>query len=213
MRKRNNIFYRFLTKKGDVYTIKARQEKIRSRAWFKLDFIQKKFKLFHPGNRILDLGSYPGGWSQYVQDKIQPHGKVFAVDKVLMQPIQGVQFIQVSILDKKNFYSKLRFLGEKKVNCVISDASPNITGINVIDISNVLFLTNRVIEICKFLLKYQGNLVLKVFQGSGYQSFVEKIRFFFNEVYTVKPHASRSHSRESYIVAIGFRNKNHNFYK
>ncbi|UAJ64904.1 23S rRNA (uridine(2552)-2'-O)-methyltransferase [Candidatus Schneideria nysicola] len=190
----------------DIYIKQKYKRKIRSRAWFKLDQIQKTDNIFNKGMHIIDLGSAPGGWSEYALKKVIPYkGSVIACDILPMQPLQGVEFIQVDCFHNDFLKILLKKINNRKIKMVMSDMSPNITGISSIDIPNSINYANITLNICYSLLEKEGNLLLKIFQGEGFNEYIKKVKLIFNKVIIRKPPASRSSSREVYLVAKGFK--------
>jgi 23S rRNA (uridine2552-2'-O)-methyltransferase len=181
---------------SDPYVRKARQEGYRSRAAYKLLEIDQKHSLFKPGMTVLDLGAAPGGWSQVAAQKVLPGGAVIAIDVLEMAPISGVtirkgDFRQVSI--------------EKRADVVLSDVSPNLSGIPNVDQARLLELALSAIELCAKVLKRDGVFVVKAFHGEAFDELRERLEAVFNKVKVVKPSASRGESAETYVVARGLR--------
>jgi 23S rRNA (uridine2552-2'-O)-methyltransferase len=181
---------------SDPYVRKARQEGYRSRAAYKLLEIDQKHSLFKPGMTVLDLGAAPGGWSQVAAQKVMPGGTVVAIDVLEMAPISGVtirkgDFRQVSI--------------EKRADVVLSDVSPNLSGIPNVDQARLLELGLSAIELCAKVLKRDGVFVVKAFHGEAFDELRERLEAVFNKVKVVKPSASRGESAETYVVARGLR--------
>jgi 23S rRNA (uridine2552-2'-O)-methyltransferase len=180
----------------DHYVRKARQEGYRSRAAYKLLELDQKHSLFKPGMTVLDLGAAPGGWSQVAAQKVMPGGGVIAVDILEMAPISGVtilkgDFRQVSI--------------EERADVVLSDVSPNLSGIPNVDQARLLELALAAIEVCAKLLKRDGVFVVKAFHGEAFDELRERLEALFKRVKVVKPSASRGESAETYVVARGLR--------
>jgi 23S rRNA (uridine2552-2'-O)-methyltransferase len=181
---------------SDPYVRKARQEGYRSRAAYKLLEIDQKHSLFKPGMTVLDLGAAPGGWSQVAAQKVMPGGTVVAIDVLEMAPISGVtirkgDFRQVSI--------------ENRADVVLSDVSPNLSGIPNVDQARLLELALSAIELCAKVLKRDGVFVVKAFHGEAFDELRERLEAVFNKVKVVKPSASRGESAETYVVARGLR--------
>ena len=180
----------------DHYVRKARQEGYRSRAAYKLLQLDAKDKIFRPGMTVLDLGAAPGGWSQVAAQKVMPGGRVIAVDILEVAPISGVtvlkgDFRQVSI--------------EERADVVLSDVSPNLSGIPNVDQARLLELALAAIEVCAKLLKRDGVFVVKAFHGEAFDELLERLEAVFKRVKVVKPSASRGESAETYVVARGLR--------
>jgi 23S rRNA (uridine2552-2'-O)-methyltransferase len=181
---------------SDPYVRKARQDGYRSRAAYKLLEIDQKHSLFKPGMTVLDLGAAPGGWSQVAAQKVMPGGRVVAIDVLEMAPISGVHtikgdFRQVSI--------------ENRADVVLSDVSPNLSGIPNVDQARLLELALSAIELCAKLLKRDGVFVVKAFHGEAFDELRERLEAVFHKVKVVKPSASRGESAETYVVARGLR--------
>jgi 23S rRNA (uridine2552-2'-O)-methyltransferase len=181
---------------SDPYVRKARQEGYRSRAAYKLLELDQKHSLFKPGMTVLDLGAAPGGWSQVAAQKVMPGGRVVAIDVLEMAPISGVTIIkgdfrQVSI--------------ENRADAVLSDVSPNLSGIPNVDQARLLELGLSAIELCAKLLKRDGVFVVKAFHGEAFDELRERLAAVFTKVKVAKPSASRGESAETYVVARGLR--------
>jgi 23S rRNA (uridine2552-2'-O)-methyltransferase len=190
---------------SDPYVKKARQEGFRSRAAFKLAEIQERDKILKPGMRIVELGAAPGGWSQYVRDKIGDKGVVVAVDLLTMDPIAGVEFIQGDFQDPAILGQLMSIVGESKVDLVISDMAPNISGMKMVDQARMMNLAELALEFAKTVLVSKGAFLVKVFQGSGTEEYIRLLRQSFNQVLIRKPKASRSNSSEVYLLAKDFK--------
>ncbi|HEU4440773.1 MAG TPA: RlmE family RNA methyltransferase [Burkholderiales bacterium] len=181
---------------SDPFVKKAQKEGYRSRAAYKLIELDQKEKLFRPGQTVLDLGAAPGGWSQVAVQKVMPGGRVIAIDILAMAPISGVTIIkgdfrQVSI--------------EERADVVLSDVSPNLSGIPNVDQARLLELALAAIEVCAKLLKRDGVFVVKAFHGEAFDELLERLEAVFKRVKVVKPSASRGESAETYVVARGLR--------
>jgi 23S rRNA (uridine2552-2'-O)-methyltransferase len=181
---------------SDPYVRKARQEGYRSRAAYKLLELDQKHSLFKPGMTVLDLGAAPGGWSQVAAQKVMPGGRVVAIDVLEMAPISGVTIIkgdfrQVSI--------------ENRADVVLSDVSPNLSGIPNVDQARLLELGLSAIQLCAKLLKRDGVFVVKAFHGEAFDELRERLAAVFTKVKVAKPSASRGESAETYVVARGLR--------
>ena len=180
----------------DPFVQKAHKQKLRSRAYFKLDEIQQTDRLFKPGMTVVDLGAAPGGWSQYVVSQIGRNGRVIACDILEMDPIVGVDFLQGDFRER---------VGEEKVDVVMSDMAPNFSGMPSVDIPRAMYLVELALDMCKQVLANKGSFVVKVFQGEGFDEYLKEIRSLFSVVKVRKPEASRDRSREVYIVASGYK--------
>ncbi|QCI27248.1 RlmE family RNA methyltransferase [Buchnera aphidicola] len=189
----------------DPFVKQSYNNNFRSRAWFKLHDINLKYHLFKMGMNVIDLGSSPGSWSKYAIKKIGKHGCVISCDINDMKPIPGVFFFKGNILKTKILNQLLKFIQNKKIHLIMSDMSPNITGISSIDIPKSLFLSKLALNIALTTLSNNGVFLLKIFQGLGVKDFLNKLRTFFSIIKICKPNASRSCSREVFILARGFK--------
>ncbi len=189
----------------DYYYKKAKREKYRSRASYKLKQINAKYKLIRRGDKVLDLGAAPGGWTQVAREIVNSNGLVVAID---LQKIKKFEHENVITLQgdftKKETIEKIKGIAQS-FDVIISDASPSISGVWDIDHFRSIELCRRVLEIAKEVLKPGGNLLVKVFQGSEINNFVNEVRKNFKYVKITKPKASRKKSAEIYVVAKGFK--------
>lgn len=189
----------------DKFVQQAHKQKLRSRAYFKLDEIQKTDRLFKPNMTVVDLGAAPGGWSQYVVTQIGNKGRVIACDILDMDPIVGVDFLQGDFREENVLKALLDKIGDNKVDVVMSDMAPNFSGMPSVDIPRAMYLVELALDMCKQVLATQGSFVVKVFQGEGFDEYLREIRSLFKNVKVRKPEASRDRSREVYIVATGYK--------
>ncbi|BAE73645.1 Ribosomal RNA large subunit methyltransferase E [Sodalis glossinidius str. 'morsitans'] len=188
---------------SDKYVQQAQKKGLRSRAWFKLDEIQQSDKLFRPGMTVVDLGAAPGGWSQYVATQIGGKGRIIACDILPMDPMVGVDFLQGDFREPLVLQALLERVGEQKVQVVVSDMAPNMSGTPAVDIPKSMYLVELALDMCRDVLAPGGNFLVKVFQGEGFDEYLREIRSLFTKVKIRKPDASRARSREVYIVATG----------
>jgi len=184
----------------DHYVKKAQQAGYRSRATFKLEEIDKKDKLIRPAMTVVDLGSAPGGWSDYALHKVGRKGTVIALDILPMTPLTGVHFIEGdfredTVLDELN-----TVLNGQQIDLVLSDMAPNITGVDSIDQPSSMYLIELALDFALANLSEQGCFLVKVFQGEGFDQFLKAMRDGFQKVVTRKPDASRARSREVYLL-------------
>lgn len=188
---------------NDPYVKLAQKEGYRARAAYKLMEIDDKDKLIKPGMTVVDLGSAPGSWSQVAVQRLKGQGKVIALDILDMQPIGGVTFIQGDFREE----SVLRQLEEKlnkvQVDLVIADMAPNISGVKDVDQAGAAYLTELALEFSRDWLKPNGNFLVKVFIGAGFDEILQNMRQMFDKVVTRKPKASRDRSSEVYLLGIG----------
>lgn len=190
---------------NDKYVQEARRKGLRSRAWFKLDEMQRSDKLFRQGISVIDLGAAPGGWSQYVAMQIGGKGRIIACDILPMDPIVGVDFLQGDFRQLQVLQTLLGWVGEQKVQMLLSDMAPNMSGIPEVDIPNSIYLMELALDMCRDVLVVGGSFLVKVFQGAGTDEYLRAIRSLFTKVKIHKPAASRARSREVYVMAIGYR--------
>lgn len=189
---------------GDPYVKRANKEGARSRAHFKLAEIDRRDRLMRPGMVVVDLGAAPGAWSEYAARRVNPGGRVLAVDLLSMAPITGVDFIQGDFAESKVLDLLRERLGGA-ADLVISDMAPNMTGIVSRDQALSAELTELAVDIAEKTLKRGGTLLLKAFQGEGFAELGRRLRGLFEKVLTRKPSASRTESREIYLLARGFK--------
>ena len=190
---------------NDVYVQRAKREGYRSRAAYKLLEIAARDRLFKPGMVVVDLGAAPGGWSQVAQAQIGPNGRVVALDVLDMAPLPGVAFVRGDFREAAIADALGQALAGREIDLVLSDMSPNISGIAVADQARVMHLAELALEFAAEHLKRRGSLLVKVFQGSGFQEFLRLMRARFESVVTRKPEASRGRSSELYLLGKGHR--------
>lgn len=190
---------------NDFFVKQAKKEGYRSRAAYKLIEIAERDRLFRSGMIVVDLGAAPGGWSQVAALKSGEKGRIIALDLNEMEPLPGVTFIQGDFTDAESLARLKNALGKSPVDLVISDMSPNITGIAVSDQARSVYLAELALEFCRERLNSGGAFLVKVFQGTGFQEFLQSMRMDFNKVVTRKPEASRDRSSELYLLGIGKR--------
>ena len=189
----------------DKYVQKAQKLGLRSRAVFKIDEIQLKDKLIKPGMTIVDLGAAPGGWSQFAVEQVGDKGRVIACDILPMDPIAGVDFLQGDFREEAVLAALLERVGDAKVDVVLSDMVPNMSGTPAVDQPRSIYLIELALDMCKEMLAPNGSFVVKVFQGVGSEEYLKAVRELFKVVKVRKPDSSRARSREVYIVATGFK--------
>ncbi len=188
----------------DEFVQRAKKEGYRARAAYKLLELQAKDRLIEPGMTIVDLGAAPGSWSQVASKLLKNKGKIFALDILPMEPLEGVDFIEGDFTEQGVFDALLSTLDGKKIDLVLSDMAPNISGISVSDQAKAMYLVDLAVDFSKRVLKQGGCLVVKVFQGEGFDSVLKELRANFKRVCVRKPKASRARSREVYFVAKGY---------
>ncbi len=187
----------------DYYVNKAKQEGWRSRAIYKLQEMDEKDKLFQPGMTVVDLGAAPGGWSQWTAQKIGTNGQVFALDILPVEPYAGVTFIQGDFQDDSVYNALITALDGREVDLVMSDMAPNMTGNKGIDMPRSMYLVELSMDLAQQVLKPNGTLLMKVFQGEGYDALLKTLRQDYTKVVVRKPKASRPRSTEVYLLALG----------
>ncbi|MDH4123186.1 MAG: RlmE family RNA methyltransferase [Thermoplasmata archaeon] len=190
-------------RKKEYYYRLAKKEKYRSRAAYKLKQIIEKFDVIHTGDRVIDLGASPGGWSQISSEIVGATGKVIGADIKRMRPIEGVEFVLGDIRDDKTIKSIIEKLGGS-ADVVISDMSPNISGNYSTDHARSIELCEYALGFAKKTLREGGSFVVKVFEGDLYPEYFDKVKREFRSVKGHSPKASRASSSEIYIIAKGF---------
>lgn len=186
---------------NDPYVQQAQKEGWRSRAVFKLKEIDEKDRLLKPGMTVVDLGATPGSWCQYVIKRIQPGGRLIALDLLDFEPIAGVDFIQGDFRDAAVLARLESALAGRQVDLVLSDMAPNMTGIAATDSAQVMVLAELTLDFAKQHLKPGGDLLVKVFQGAGFMELRREMQAVFETLATRKPAASRDRSAELYLLA------------
>lgn len=199
--KKNNWHKR---REKDVYFRQAKQSNYRSRAIYKLIEIDNKDGLFKPNQTVIDLGSAPGSWCQYVSQKISRSGKLIAIDILPMQKIENVSFIQGDFTVQAVFEQCIALLNGAKADIIISDVAPNLSGIKIHDQTRSLYLADQILDWVQALLKHDGDLLVKSFAGDGVAEYQQRLKQYFNRSVARKPKASRDSSREFYILARNF---------
>jgi len=203
---------------NDPYVKLARKEGYRARAAYKLKEIDESVGLIRPGQLVVDLGSAPGAWSQYVRRRFAPksagaggaaagelNGTIIALDLLAMEPIEGVRFIQGDFTEEAVAARLQQALQDRPVDVVLSDMAPNLSGVAVSDAARVSLLVELALEFARQYLRPEGALVTKVFHGSGYSQLVEQFKKTFRVVKAVKPKASRDKSAETFLVGSGLK--------
>lgn len=186
---------------SDRFVRRARAEGRRSRAAFKLEELDRAEKLFFPGAVVVDLGAAPGGWSQYAARALAGKGEVYALDMLPMEAIPGVTFLQGDFREQAVLDGLLERLGDRRVDLVLSDMAPNISGVDVVDQARAADLEALALDFARRVLGPEGVLVMKVFQGAGFRELLQDARRQFRTVRMRKPEASRQRSSETYLVA------------
>ena len=188
---------------NDEFVKRAQKDGYRARAAYKLIEIDDKDKLIKPGMTIVDLGSTPGSWSQVAVQRLKGQGKVIALDILDMTGIAGVTFIQGDFREEAVLLQLQAAINNKPVDLVIADMAPNISGVKDVDQAGAAYLTELALEFSKDWLKPNGNFLVKVFIGVGFDDIVKTMRGHFDKVVTRKPKASRDRSSEVYLLGLG----------
>ena len=190
---------------NDPYVKKAQVDGYRSRASYKLLEIVEKDRLIRSGMTVVDLGSTPGGWSQVSARLVGHEGRVHALDIRPMDAIAGVDFIQGDFTEENVFEELMTLIEKRPVDLVISDMAPNLSGNKAVDQPAMVYLAELALELAGKVLSSNGVFIAKLFQGQGFDVFVLDVRKLFSEVSIIKPDASRSRSREVYLMAKGLK--------
>lgn len=190
---------------NDQYVKQSQSDGYRSRASYKLLELNKKDKLFRKGMSVVDLGAAPGGWTQVAQACIGDDGVIVASDILPMDSIAGVEFVQGDFTEASVYEQLLKTLGDTKTDLVISDMAPNMSGVAAIDQPASMYLCELALDFAERTLKPGGGFVCKVFHGEGFDSYLKASRALFTTVAMRKPDASRARSKETYLVAKGFK--------
>ena len=185
---------------ADEYVKKAHAQGLRSRAAFKLKEIQEKYNILHGGMQVVDLGAAPGGWSQVAAEKIGPKGKIIAMDILPMAPIAKVDFLQGDFTDERVFEQFCEMV-QGKVDLVLSDMAPNLSGVDVVDQARSMYLAELAFDFALSALAKRGRFLVKVFQGADFDAYLRNMRQHFKKVVIHKPKSSRARSRELYLLA------------
>lgn len=190
---------------NDPYVKQAQKDGYRSRSSYKLIELNERDRLIRPGMLVMDLGSAPGGWSQVAGRLVGDKGRVLATDILPMDSLKNVDFIQGDFREDTVLNQLLEQLNGSKPDLIISDISPNISGIDSADQASSIYLVELALDMARKVLKPKGNFVAKVFQGAGSDDYLKELRTSFEKVSIRKPAASRPRSREVYVVAKGFK--------
>lgn len=197
---------------SDPYVKLAQKEGYRARAAYKLQEIDAQFGLIHPGQTVVDLGAAPGAWSQYLRRRLTPagaeglNGCIIALDILPMEPVEGVTFLQGDFREPEVLHRLEQTLAGRKVDVVVSDMAPNLSGIAAADAARVTHLIELALDFARAHLQPEGTLVVKLFHGSGYAELVQQFRQTFKVVKPLKPKASRDRSAETFLLGRGLKN-------
>ena len=188
---------------NDPYVQRSKKEGLRARSAYKLAEIDQRDKLLKPGMVVVDLGAAPGGWSQVAAKKVGAQGLVVAIDLIAMEPIEGVRVLQDDFTSARGEQAVKEALAGRRADVVLSDMAPNISGISVRDQALAFTLAEAARDFALLHLKPEGVLLVKVFQGAGYDEYLRSLRHAFAKVVTRKPGASRDESTEQFLLARG----------
>jgi 23S rRNA (uridine2552-2'-O)-methyltransferase len=198
---------------NDPYVRLAQKEGYRARAAYKLKEIDESLGLIKPGYLVVDLGSAPGAWSQYLRRRLSPggaaagqlNGTIIALDMLPMEPVEGVTFIQGDFREPEVLARLEEAMGGRKADVVVSDMAPNLSGIESADTARIAHLVELAVEFALNHMKPDGALVTKVFHGSGYTELVKLFKETFRTVKPLKPKASRDKSSETFLIGVGLK--------
>jgi len=185
----------------DLYVQRAQKDGYRSRAVYKLLEINDKDHILKPGATVVDLGAAPGGWSQIAAMRLGDNGKLIALDILPMDSLADVTFLQGDFREESVYEELLKILGDSPVDLVMSDMAPNTSGIKAVDQPRAMYLAELALELARKTLKPNGDFLVKVFQGEGFDAYLAEVKKSFKKVLARKPQASRPRSREVYLLA------------
>jgi len=194
----------------------AQKDGFRARAAYKLKEIDEQLGLIKPGHLVVDLGSTPGAWSQYVRRRLSPqgaavgelNGTIIALDILPMEPVEGVQFLNGDFREPEMLARLQEVLQGRQADVVVSDMAPNLSGIESADAARIAHLIELAVEFSQQHMKTDGALVVKAFHGSGYSQLAKLFKETFRVVKPIKPKASRDKSSETFLVGIGLKHRN-----
>ncbi len=203
---------------NDPYVKMAQKDGYRARAAYKLKEIDETLHLIHPGHLVVDLGSAPGAWSQYVRNRFSPrtavgggaavgalNGTIIALDILPMAPVEGAIFLQGDFREPALLAQLAQLMDGRLADVVVSDMAPNLSGVESADAARIAHLVELAVEFSQQHMKADGALVVKVFHGSGYSQLVKLFKQTFKVVKPIKPKASRDKSSETFLVGIGLK--------
>ncbi len=203
---RSKSSQRWLKEHFDDHFVKLAQEQnLRSRAAFKLKELHEKDGLLDQVKSVVDLGAAPGGWCQIARQLLPPEARIVGLDILPMEPLEGVEFIQGDFREQAVLDALTEQLGEDRVDLVLSDLAPNMSGVAAADQARAMYLAELALDFCQQKLKPGGHFAIKLFQGEGFDAYLKQLRSQFDKVVMRKPQASRPRSREVYAVAKGFK--------
>ena len=189
----------------DEYVQRCQKDGYRSREIYKLIEIQEKDRIIKPGMTVIDLGAAPGGWTEYAVKLLGKKGRMIALDILPMEPIPDVHIIQGDFREDEALNDLMEAIGKDKADLVFSDMAPNISGMGVVDIPRAYYLAELTLDLSQRVLKKGGGMLVKVFQGEGFDEYHKVLKENFTRVVVRKPRASRARSREVYVLATGYK--------
>jgi 23S rRNA (uridine2552-2'-O)-methyltransferase len=195
----------YTEKKREHFYKEAKRVGYRARSAFKLEQIQDKFRIIKKGDVLVDLGAAPGGWSQVAKELAGDQGTVLGIDLSYIHPIPGVTFLQGDLTENLTIEKIKQIIGDKKVDTVLSDMSPNISGNYSVDQARSVYLCEHALKLAELLLRPDGKFVCKVFEGEDLPDFIKKTNKLFKTVKEFSPPASRKSSSEIYVIAKAFK--------
>jgi len=190
---------------NDFYVKQSVEQGYRSRSAYKLMEIDDRDRLLKPGNALVDLGCAPGGWCQVALERMKGQGRIVGIDLLEMVGLNGVDFLQGDFTEQATLNQLVERLHGNKADLVLSDMSPNITGVIISDQARIYYLAELALEFSANWLKPDGIFLVKVFQGAGFEDYMKQMRSVFKSVMVRKPKASRDSSREVYLLGRGLK--------
>jgi 23S rRNA (uridine2552-2'-O)-methyltransferase len=190
---------------NDFYVKQSVEQGYRSRAAYKLMEIDDRDRLLKAGTAVVDLGCAPGGWCQVALERLKGQGRIVGIDLLEMVGLNGVDFLQGDFTEQNTLLELVEYLHGRKADLVLSDMAPNITGVIVSDQARIYYLAELALEFSAEWLKPDGAFLVKVFQGAGFEDFMQQMRAVFKSVAVRKPKASRDSSREVYLLGRGLK--------
>lgn len=189
----------------DPYVKQSWKDGYRSRAAYKLIEMDTQHRLFKPGMLVIDLGAAPGSWSQVVSKKLGGKGRIIALDLLPIAPMEHVLTLQGDFSDEAVYAELKQLIGEARADVIVSDIAPNMSGQKAVDQMRMIVIGELVFEFAREKLKPHGTLLIKVFQGEGFDDYMKMLKPAFDKVRIIKPEASRNRSSEYYLLATGFK--------
>jgi len=191
-------------KKREHFYKEAKKTGYRARSAFKLKQIQKKYKIIRKGDAVIDLGAAPGGWSQVAKEIVGKNGTIIGIDLSHIRPISGITFLKGDLTRESTLHEIKQLIDNNKIDVVLSDMSPNISGNYSVDQARSIYLCEQSLKVVDIMLRSGGNFVCKIFMGSDLEEFNKKTKQKFKMVKQFSPQASRKSSSEIYLVGLDF---------